>query len=68
MGAIDQAAKFRDEALSAKIDKLSDQMDQKFELLMIEMKKNRAEFFNTLNMANCVQAIERKTAEPIHTT
>jgi len=61
---VDEASKVRDEALSAKIDSLSDKMDLKFELVMAEMKA----IIYSLNIDKRVEAIERKTAEPMHTT
>ena len=66
--SIDAASKLRDEALSAKIDNLSDKMDRKFELVMAEMKANQAMLIYTLNIDKRVEAIERKTAEPMHAT
>ncbi|HEY5330634.1 MAG TPA: hypothetical protein VIJ79_12165 [Acidobacteriaceae bacterium] len=72
---VDEASKLRDEALSAKmdnldqtlsakIDNLSDKIDLKFELVMAEMKA----IIYSLNIDKRIEAIERKTAAPMHAT
>jgi hypothetical protein len=61
---VDETSKLRDEALSAKIDALSDRMDLKFDLVMVRMEANQA----ALLIDKRLEAIERKTAEPMHAT
>jgi ribosome maturation factor RimP len=70
---VDETSKLRDEALSAKIDALSDKMDiklealsgkmdLKFDLVMTKMEAIQA----SLLIDKRLEAIERKTAEPMH--
>jgi hypothetical protein len=65
---IDAASKLRDEALSIKIDNLSDKIDRKFENVFAEMKANQAMLIYSLNIDKRLETVERKTAEPMHTT
>jgi hypothetical protein len=63
---VDETSKLRDEALSDKMDikfeALSDRMDLKFDLVMTKMEAIQA----SLLIDKRLEAIERKTAEPMH--
>jgi hypothetical protein len=65
---VDETSKLRDEALSDKMDikfeALSDRMDLKFDLVMTRMEAIQA----SLLIDKRLEAIERKTAEPMHAT
>jgi hypothetical protein len=76
---VDETSKLRDDALSAKIDALSDKMDIKFEalsdkmdlkfdLVMTKMEANQAALLYAASIDKRLEAIERKTAEPMHAT
>jgi hypothetical protein len=76
---VDETSKLRDEALSAKIDALSDRtdvkfealsekMDLKFDLVMARMEANQAALLYAASIDKRLEAIEKKTAEPMHAT
>jgi hypothetical protein len=65
---VDETSKLRDEALSAKIDALSDKMDLKFDLVMARMGANQEALLYAMGIDKRLEAIERKTAEPMHAT
>jgi hypothetical protein len=64
----EEASHLRNDALSAKIDNLSEKMDRKFEIVFAKMEANHASIIYALNIEKRVEAIERKTAAPMQAT